>query len=509
MPKTLRLLLGDQLNAQHSWFQQVDNKTTYVLMEMQQETNYVLHHIQKVVAFFAAMRSFKEHLEQEDHQIIYWTLDHKDNTQSLTENLEKILKEGNFEQLEYQLPDEYRLDQQLKDFCAGLEMPSQAVDSEHFITKREEVKEFFGEKSYLMERFYRHWRKQTGYLMDGTDPMGGQWNYDQENRNKLDKKAVVPEPMPLHNQVQDIVELLEQEGIETFGRIDGEQFIWPINREQCLELLDYFLENCLENFGKYQDAMHSDYWLLYHARLSFAMNSKMLSPKEIIEKAIATYEDNNNITLASMEGFVRQILGWREYMRGVYWAKMPAYEEENFFEHKRDLPEFYWTGNTKMKCLSHAINQSLDYAYAHHIQRLMLTGNFALLANAHPDAVDAWYLGIYIDAIQWVELPNTRGMSQFADGGLVATKPYISSANYIHKMSNYCKGCHYNYKEKTGDKACPFNSLYWNFLMQHEKKLKSNRRMSMMYALLNKMSGEEKEALLLQAEHYLNHLEEL
>lgn len=509
MPKKLRLLLGDQLHIQHSWLQQVEEETTYVLMEMQQETNYVLHHIQKVVAFFAAMRAFKKELEQQGHQVIYWTLDHKENTQSLTDNLQKILKEENFEQLEYQLPDEYRLDQQLQEFCAGLDIPSKVVDSEHFITKREGVKEFFGEKSYLMERFYRHWRAETGYLMDGDNPMGGQWNYDQENRNKLDKEAVVPDPMPLSNQVQDIVDLLEQEGIKTFGRIDEDNFIWPINRQQCLELLDYFLEHCLEDFGKYQDAMHTDYWLLYHARLSFAMNSKMLSPKEIIEKAITTYDNNNNITLASIEGFVRQILGWREYMRGVYWAKMPAYEQENFFEHQRDLPEFYWTGDTQMNCLSQAINQSLDYAYAHHIQRLMLTGNFALLINAHPDAVDAWYLGIYIDAIQWVELPNTRGMSQFADGGLVATKPYISSANYIHKMSNYCKNCHYNHKEKTGDKACPFNSLYWNFLMQHEKKLKGNRRMSMMYALLHKMSAEDKEALLLQAEHYLNHLGEL
>lgn len=509
MAKTLRLILGDQLNLQHSWFQTVNANTTYVLFEMQQETNYVVHHLQKVVAFFAAMRSLANTLQAQGHQVIYWQLDHPKNTQNLTENLDKILKEENFEQLEYQWPDAYRLDQQLQTFCASLDLPSKGVDSEHFITQRADVATFFGNKSYLLERFYRHWRKQTGYLMDGTNPMGGKWNYDQDNRNRLDKKAVVPKPMPLKNKVADLVALLEQEGIQTIGRIDAEHFIWPINRQQSLDLLDYFLEHCLENFGRYQDAMHSDYWLLYHARLSFAMNSKMLGPIEIIEKAIAEYERNNNITLASIEGFVRQILGWREFIRGVYWAKMPDYEQENFFEHQRDLPAFYWTGNTKMNCLSHAINQSLDYAYAHHIQRLMVTGNFALLTNTHPDAVDAWYLGIYIDAIQWVELPNTRGMSQFADGGTVATKPYISSANYIHKMSNYCKSCHYNYKAKTGDKACPFNSLYWNFLMQHEKRLKGNRRMSMMYALLNKMSAQDKEALLLQANYYLEHLEDL
>lgn len=509
MPKTLRLLLGDQLNSQHSWFQEQNTSTTYVLFEMRQETDYVLHHIQKVVAFFAAMRAFAEELEAQGHTVIYWPLDAPQNTQSLTENLQKVLTEGQFERLEYQLPDEYRLEEQLRDFCTQLELPSAAVESEHFFTKRAAVQDFFGEKSYLLERFYRHWRKQTGYLMDGTDPMGGKWNYDQENRNRLDKKAIVPAPLPLGNQVHDLVALLEKEGVKTFGRINAEDFIWPINRTQSLALLDYFLEQCLEDFGRYQDAMHSDHWLLYHARLSFSMNSKMLSPKEIIEKAIGQYHTNNNITLASIEGFVRQILGWREFIRGVYWAKMPAYENENFFEHQRDLPQFYWTGKTKMNCLSHAINQSLDYAYAHHIQRLMITGNFALLTNAHPDAVDAWYLGIYIDAIQWVEMPNTRGMSQFADGGLVATKPYISSANYIHKMSNYCKTCHYKYKEKTGDKACPFNSLYWNFLLQHEKRLKGNHRMSMMYALLNKMSSEDQEALLLQANHYLEQLDDL
>ncbi len=315
--------------------------------------------------------------------------------------------------------------------------------------------------------------------------------------------------MPLQNDVRELVALLEREEVDTFGRLQAEAFIWPTSRQQSLALLDYFLEHCLTDFGRYQDAMHSDHWLLYHARLSFSMNSKMLSPKEVLERAVECYYNNNNITLASIEGFVRQILGWREFIRGVYWTKMPAYEQENFFEHQRDLPEFYWSGNTNMNCLSHAINQSLDYAYAHHIQRLMITGNFALLINAHPDAVDAWYLGIYIDAIQWVELPNTRGMSQYADGGLFATKPYISSANYIHKMSNYCKSCLYNYKAKTGDKACPFNSLYWNFLLQHEKRLQGNRRMGMMYALLNKMSDNDREALLLQADYYLKHLEEL
>lgn len=235
----------------------------------------------------------------------------------------------------------------------------------------------------------------------------------------------------------------------------------------------------------------------------------MIGPREVVESAIEYYRNKDEISIAAVEGFIRQIVGWREFMRGVYWAKMPAYAKENWLNNDRPLPAFYWSGKTKMSCLKHAIDQSLQKAYAHHIQRLMVTGNFALLAGVHPDAVDEWYLGIYIDAVEWVEITNTRGMSQFADGGVVASKPYVSSANYINKMSNYCKSCFYNFKEKTKNDPCPFNALYWNFLIRHEERFAPNHRMKMMYSMVHRMTSTEKKSIIRQAEIYLSDIDNL
>ena len=265
----------------------------------------------------------------------------------------------------------------------------------------------------------------------------------------------------------------------------------------------------LPYFGTFQDTMTPDAWSVYHSRISFAMNVKLISPHEVIEKVILHYRQNNEISLNQVEGFVRQILGWREYMRGIYWMHMPEYASLNFFNHENKLPDWYWTGETKMKCLSHSIKQSLQFSYAHHIQRLMVTGNFALLAGIHPDEVDRWYLGIYIDASEWVEITNTRGMSQFADGGIVGTKPYVSSANYIDKMGSYCSKCLYNAKLKVGEKACPFNSLYWHFYARNEQLLRKNPRIGMAYVTLDKMQPQFKEELLKQAELYLSKINEL
>jgi len=298
--------------------------------------------------------------------------------------------------------------------------------------------------------------------------------------------------------------------IKTLGVQNSKHFIWPINRKQSLELLDYFVANCLPLFGTFQDAMAPGEWSLYHARLSFSLNIKLISPKEVVDKAIDAYFQNPGmIAYHQLEGFVRQIIGWREYMRGIYWSQMPEYATLNYFEHTAALPEWFWTGNTKMNCLKNALQQSLHFAYAHHIQRLMVTGNFALLAGVHPDEVDAWYLGIYMDAIEWVEITNTRGMSQFADGGIVATKPYVSAAAYIHKMSSYCTGCYYDKAIKVGERACPFNSLYWNFYSKQEHKLSRNPRIGMMYSVWHKMNAETKTAILEQANYYLSNMNDL
>jgi deoxyribodipyrimidine photolyase-related protein len=510
--KILRLVLGDQLNAQHSWYELKDSAVTYVFMEVRSETDYAVHHIQKVLAFFAAMRAFAKDLEIQGHSVIYIKLNDANNLQSFEKNCLSLIAEHSFTQFEYQLPDEYRLDQVLKELCSKLTIPVLTSDTEHFYTDRSELQTFFkGSKTFQMERFYRYMRKKHQVLMADEDrPLHGQWNFDADNRQKLPKQHKVTSPLFFSNNLTEIEAEIRTSKIKTIGRVDSKQFLWPITRAQSLELLDFFVDQCLSLFGTFQDAMTPEAWSLYHSRLSFSLNTKLISPQEVISKAINAYEARPaEIEFNQLEGFVRQIIGWREYMRGIYWAKMPAYAQLNFFNHQAKLPTWYWTGKTKMACLKHSIDQSLQFAYAHHIQRLMITGNFALLAGVHPNEVDAWYLGIYIDALDWVEITNTRGMSQFADGGIVGTKPYVSSATYIAKMSSYCSNCYYDKSKKTGDRACPFNSLYWNFYDQHESKLASNPRIGMMYNVWRKMAPAAKAELLQQAEYYLNHINEL
>ncbi|KAB1063644.1 cryptochrome/photolyase family protein [Salibacter halophilus] len=509
--KTLRLILGDQLNYNHSWFQKVDDDVIYLMAEVKQETNYVRHHIQKITSFFAAMRAFSNWLTSEGHSVKYYELSDPENLHDFNKLIEKIIKKEKIKRFEYQLPDEYRLDEQLKDFCQNLNIETEVFDTEHFYTSRTELEDFFkGKKQYLLESFYRHMRKKHDVLMNGSEPITGKWNYDKENRKKLPKDQQIPAPKSFDNNVDEIVKMIDEKEIDYFGNIDAEKLVWPINRNQSLELLDHFMTDCLPLFGKYQDALTDRDWSLFHSRLSFSLNTKMLSPQEVVDRSIEEWENRKDeISIAQLEGFVRQILGWREFMRGIYWTKMPDYESLNFFDHDNSLPSWYWTGETKMKCMSHAINQSLDHAYAHHIQRLMITGNFALLAGVNPDELDDWYLGIYIDAIQWVEITNTRGMSQFADGGVIGTKPYVSSASYINKMSDYCKLCHYSQSKKTGEKACPFNSLYWQFYERHRDKLRDNHRVGMMYRTWDKMGSDRKTEYLKQAEYYLENIESL
>ena len=509
--KTLRLVLGDQLNINHSWFLHQDDRFTYVLMEIRTETDYAKHHIQKVVGFFASMRAFSAELQSLKHHVIYLGINDEGNFQSIEKNIQQLIIQHQFTHFEYQWPDEYRVDLQLKDICQSIAVPSAAFDSEHFFTTRDELGRFFeGKKMFLLESFYRALRKKHSVLMEGSQPLTGQWNYDGDNRKKLPKGHKPPAPLVFNNDVSNIVKDLEKTDIITIGTINPFLFVWPINRTQSLQLLDFFVKECLPFFGSYQDVMSPNEWSLYHARISFSMNLKLISPQEVIDKAIEAWRERpNEIAYNQLEGFVRQIIGWREYMRGIYWLKMPDYASMNFFNNQEKLPDWFWTGKTKMNCLKDAINQSLDYAYAHHIQRLMITGNFALLAGIHPDEVDSWYLGIYIDAIEWVEITNTRGMSQFADGGIVGTKPYVSSASYIDKMSHYCGSCFYNKALKTGEKSCPFNSLYWNFYDKNESKLSKNPRIGMMYNVWRRMKPEDKIALLQQADYYLKNINNL
>ena len=509
--KILRLILGDQLNDKHSWFKTPDKKVSYVLMEIRQETDYVKHHIQKVAAFFAAMRTFADRLAELGHRVIYLRLDDANNQQTIAGNISDLIRKKKFTRFEYLLPDEYRLDIQLQDFCRTIAIPYQAADTEHFLTERHELKEFFaGKKRFLMESFYRWMRKRYNVMMDKDKPAGGQWNYDQKNRQAYDDKVPIPKPLFFDNNVTDIVKTIRKKKVNTFGQIDPEKMIWPVDRIQAQALLKAFVKDGLPAFGTYQDAMTVKSWYLFHARLSFALNTKLLHPLEVIEAAVSAWlRKKSKIDIQQIEGFVRQILGWREYMRGIYWTLMPDMESMNYFKHKTALPDYYWTGETRMNCLRRAIGQSLEHAYAHHIQRLMVTGNFALLAGVDPARVDDWYLGVYIDAIQWVELPNTRAMSQFADGGLVTTKPYISSAKYIHTMSDYCETCRYNWKQRHGDAACPFNSLYWDFFCRHRDCLQKNPRVAMMYRVWDRMDTNEQKTTLKQAASYRKNLNQL
>jgi deoxyribodipyrimidine photolyase-related protein len=507
----LKLILGDQLNLQHSWFKEVDSSEVFVLMEMRQETDYAPHHIQKVVAFFGAMRNFSEVLKQAGHQVHYLALDDKANRQQLEANLNFLIEKFNADGFAYMEPDEYRLDQQLKEYVLGLNIPSEVVETEHFMTSRSELTEFFeGKKQLILEFFYRRMRKKFDLLMQLDQPEGGQWNFDKNNRKKWKGTPSIPEPFyPKANDLEALKEMIENAGVKTIGSFDKNQFLYPLSRTQALEQLDYFCRYLLVHFGDYQDALHTDEVNLFHSRISFALNAKIIRPLEVVQTVITYYrEHSDDIELSQVEGFVRQIIGWREYMRGIYWKEMPAYASMNALENTNPLPEFYWTGKTKMNCLHQSISNSLDNAYAHHIQRLMITGNFALLAQIHPDKVDEWYLGIYADAIQWVQITNTRGMSQWADGGIVATKPYVSAAAYIHKMSNYCDSCQYDKKKRVGEDACPFNSLYWNFLDDKKQFFAKNNRMAMMLRLLEKIPAEDLVQIKLRAAQILKHPDE-
>ena len=501
----LRLILGDQLNPLHSWFSTVQTDVLYTLMELRQETDYVHHHAQKVIAIFAGMRDFARHLREAGHQVHYLAIDDENNTQSLPANIAWLRAQHNAVAFEYQAPDEWRLDQQLAAIPAAT-----MVDSEHFLTERDEAQRLFADrKQWLMEYFYRQMRIIHKVLIEkDKKPVGGQWNFDVENRkNWRGDPPEPPDTRVLHDH-SALWDTIVAAGVQSFGRPDSARIVWPVNRAEALQHLDAFIQDALPHFGDYQDAMSSKASRLFHSMLSFALNTKMLHPREVILEAEDAWRAGH-APLHAVEGFIRQILGWREYVRGVYWANMPGYGEHNVFGHVQDLPSWFWDGKTKMNCMRHAIGQSLDDAHAHHIQRLMVIGNFALLAGLDPHQVHLWYLGVYIDAFEWVEMPNTIGMSQFADGGLLATKPYVSSAAYIDRMSDYCKGCHYDKKARLGERACPYNALYWDFFARNQERLSSNQRLGMVYRNLSKMDDEARAAFQNRAAELRSRLDEL
>lgn len=356
-----------------------------------------------------------------------------------------------------------------------------------------------------MEYFYREMRRKTGLLMVGDAPEGGRWNFDSDNRKPARPDLLMPQPLRFEPDpiTQNVLESVEARFGDHFG--DLEPFWFAETTAQAEEVLEHFLSTGLASFGDYQDAMLAGEPFLYHSLLSLYMNAGLLDPLVVCRRVETAYFDGK-APLNAVEGFIRQIIGWREYVRGIYWLKMPGYSDSNFFENERPLPVFYWTGETDMACMRAAITQTKEQAYAHHIQRLMVTGNFALLAGVDPSEVHEWYLAVYADAYEWVEMPNTLGMSQFADGGLLGSKPYAASGNYINKMSDYCKKCTFDVKKKTGVGACPFNALYWDFLIRNRDKLEKNPRLAQVYRTWQKMSVEKREDTLESASHFLSSL---
>ncbi len=505
----LRLVLGDQLNAGHPWFREVSDDVVYLMMEVRSETDYVRHHAQKVLAIFAAMRAFADALRTSGHRVHYLRIGDPANRQTLVDNVVAVAAERGATRIERIEADEWRVEQALAALSAHTGLPVETVDAAHFLCDRAELAQRFATRVPRMETFYRDMRRRHRLLLDADDaPLGGQWNFDADNRVKWPGTPAAPAWPWQPKDCSDLWTEIVAAGVETIGEPQADRLAWPLTRREARAGLAHFVETVLPHFGRFQDAMSPREDLLFHSALSFALNVKLLQPVEVVQAAIAAFEAGR-VDLAACEGFLRQIIGWREFVRGVYWARMPDYAGLNALVATRPLPAWFWTGDTGMACLKHAIGQSLQLAYAHHIQRLMLTGNFALLAGCAPDEVDTWYLGIYIDAFEWVELPNTRGMSQYADGGLIASKPYAASAAYIGRQSDYCRGCRYDAKRRHGERACPFNSLYWDFLLRHEARFASNPRMAMPYRNWIRLPEDERRATLAQATFYLERLDTL
>lgn len=507
---TLRLILGDQLNPDHTWFTHQHDDVLYVMMEVKQETDYVLHHAQKIIGIFAAMRDLAQKLRMAGHRLHYFHIDDPENRHDIALNLSVLVTQYQVQEIEYQAPDEWRVDQQLFDYAKRCGVSCRMVDSEHFYTSQDEVGQVFsGRKKWTMEYFYRQMRLKHQVLMDEeNNPVGGEWNYDHDNRKAWPGVPLEPADRRKKHDHSMLWQSIQAAGVKSFGEAQADHFFWPLNREEALLQLDAFIDDALPHFGQFQDAMSSNAWRLFHSLLSFALNTKMLNPREVVKRVENAYHQGA-APLSAVEGYIRQIIGWREYIRGVYWHHMPAYVNNNCFDHQTDLPSWFWSGETKMHCMAKAIGQSLEHAHAHHIQRLMVIGNFSLLAGLHPQRLHEWYLGVYIDAFEWVELPNTLGMSQYADGGILATKPYVSSAAYIDRMSDYCKTCHYDKKSRLGEKACPFNSLYWDFFARNENRLANNPRIGMVYPQMRKMTPEAITAFKEQAMFYRKNIETL
>ncbi|WP_431302452.1 cryptochrome/photolyase family protein [Sediminicoccus sp. BL-A-41-H5] len=506
MPQpSLRIVLGDQCSASLSALQDLDPARDVVLMmEVRGECTYVPHHPQKIALILSAMRHFARALRARGVRVDYVTLDDPANTHGFSGEVARAVARHHPVRIVATEPGEWRVRQEMEGWEAALGLPVEIREDTRFLADLGVFRRWAqGKKQLRMEFFYREMRRATGFLMQGDKPEGGEWNYDAENRKPLPKGLVPPAPPRFapDDITREVMALVTREFPAHFGRLDG--FNWPVTAAEAKRALEAFLTDRLPRFGDYQDALAEGEATLFHSLVSTSLNIGLLLPGEVCAAAEEAYR-KGRVPLNAAEGFIRQILGWREYVRGLYWFKMPAYGATNALSAHRPLPGFYWRGDSGMRCMDAAIGQTRDLAYAHHIQRLMVTGNFALLAGIDPLQVQEWYLAVYADAFEWVELPNTHGMALHADGGVMASKPYAASGAYINRMGNHCGRCRYDVKRATGEGACPFNFLYWDFIARHASDFAGNPRMAMPLTGLRKMAPDKLAAMRAEATEFLD-----
>ena len=502
-------ILGDQLTSNLASLRgRAKDDTIILMMELWDEATYVKHHKQKIALIFSAMRHFAAGLEDAGWTVDYIRLTDPDNSGSFTGEVARAIERHDPRTVCVVEAGEWRVQQALEQWPDKFACDVEILPDDRFLCPHSEFRNWAeGRKHLTMEHFYRDMRRKTGLLMtqDGK-PEGGEWNLDKENRKPPKEGLKAPERAKFTPDgiTQECIALVREKFPDHFGSLD--RFEWPVTREQAEQAADSFFAERIENFGPYQDAMVFGEDDLFHSMLSTSINLGLLDPLELCRRAEQVWR-NGKAPLNSVEGFIRQIIGWREYIRGFYWYHMPDLESRNALDAQRALPDFYWTGKTDMRCMADCIRSTHDNAHAHHIQRLMVLGNFALLAGINPREVQDWYLAVYADAYEWVEMPNVVGMILYADGGMLATKPYAASGNYINTMSNYCKGCRYSPTKKTGDGSCPFNSLYWHFMDRHRDRLESNHRIGRIYANWDRMDDAKRQAYLETAEAFLDSLE--
>lgn len=505
MMRTLRFVLGDQLSENISSLQGHDDAQDVLFMcEVMEEATYVRHHPKKIAFLFSAMRHFAQAQRDVGRRVDYVTLDDAHNTGSFTRELQRAVTRWQPQRVVVTFSGEHRVQRMMQGWEALLGVPVEIMPDTRFMCSIEAFAQWAqGRKQLRMEYFYREMRKQYQVLMAHGAPVGGQWNYDAENRQPPKLHMAIPAPTMFEpdDVTRDVLAMVAHHFSAHFG--DVLPFHFAVTRAQALQVLEEFIQQRLRYFGDYQDAMLRDEPWMYHAHISFYLNCGLLEPLECVRAAEDAYY-RDNLPLNAVEGFIRQVMGWREYVRGLYWLYMPEYAAMNALGASRSLPDFFWTGHTSMHCMQQCIEQTKQHAYAHHIQRLMVLGNFTLLAGIHPDEVNAWYLMVYADAFEWVELPNVTGMILHADGGMMASKPYAASGQYIDRMSDYCKQCRYDVGKRTGANACPFNYLYWHFMQQHRERLSANPRMQMMYRTLDRMQEQTKQQMMAEAQQFLD-----